>query len=114
MPQLDRKEKVWAVVKLIPEGHVASYGQVADLAGWPGRARMVSKCLSAYSGPSLLPWHRVLRSSGEIAFPVGSEMAKEQTQLLLADGVMVANNRVKMKVYQWQPDLSFLLHHLEF
>ena len=114
---LEQYHKIWHVVQLIPEGKVASYGQVADLAGLPGRARLAGKSLGyvpkeGYRGQPV-PWYRVLRSSGQIAFPVGSDTFENQRGLLMDEGVMVKGRSVPLKVYQWQPDLMEILFSLE-
>ena len=101
-------EQIIAVVYKIPKGKVCSYGVIADLAGFPGRARHVSKALRA-SEDQQLPWYRVLRSSGQIAFASGTEQARRQQQLLLAEGVLVTNNRVNLKDYLWHPSLGELM-----
>lgn len=107
-------QQIWRVVGLVPEGKVASYGQIADLAGLPGRARLTSKALSSAPADLQLPWFRVLRSSGHIAFPKGSEHAKKQYEYLLDEGVLVKNMRVNMLEYQWSPNLGTLLFELDF
>ena len=111
-------EKIWRVIQSIPEGQVASYGQVADLAGLPGRARLAGKCLGyvpehGFEGKPV-PWHRVLRSSGQIAFPPGSEHFELQRTLLIEEGVIVNGSRVLLKQFQWQPDLAELLFYLDY
>ncbi|GGO66625.1 methylated-DNA--protein-cysteine methyltransferase [Bowmanella pacifica] len=106
--------RIWHTVKLIPVGRVASYGQIADLAGLPGRARMVGKALQAAPKHMQLPWHRVLRSNGHIAFPVGSETAEEQKGRLQSEDIVVLKYRVRLVDYQWQPDLAELLFGLAF
>ena len=107
-------EKIWQTVLAVPPGKVASYGQIADLAGLPGRARLVGKALGNTPNSMDVPWYRILRSNGQIAFPPGSEQAKHQTGLLQEEGVVVLNNRVKLKTFQWQPDLAELLFKLEY
>ena len=107
-------QRIWQTVNLIPAGKVASYGQIADLAGLPGRARLVGKALGQVPNNEKLPWFRVLRSNGQLAFPLGSEQAKLQTGLLQEDNVVVFNNRVKLKEFQWQPDLAEILWKLTF
>lgn len=114
---LEQYQKIWHVVQLIPEGKVASYGQIADLAGLPGRARLAGKCLGfvpeqGYRGQPV-PWHRVLRSSGQIAFPLGSDTFEKQRGLLMDEGVMIKGRSVSLKTYQWQPDLMEILFYLE-
>lgn len=105
---------IFKVVNLIPKGKVASYGQVADLAGLPGRARLSGKALGKVPQDMQVNWHRVLRSNGQIAFAKGSEHALLQTGKLQQENVAVFNNRVKMKEFQWQPDTYTLLHELSF
>lgn len=87
-------ERILAVVRAIPRGQVAGYGEVAHRAGLPGRARLAAKVLSENTDPKL-PWHRVLRSDGRIALPEGSKGFREQCQRLRAEGVMVVNGRVR-------------------
>lgn len=115
MPEkTDKAVRIWKTVQAIPKGKVAGYGQVADLAGLPGRARYVSRALKTAPSSAKLPWHRVLRSSGHIAFKPGSEPSLLQTKLLSQEGVSVINNRVDLKTFQWQPELSEILSTLEF
>lgn len=110
----DSITKILSVAMIIPEGRVATYGQVADLAGLPGRARLVSKALKRADEGSSIPWHRILRSDGKIAFAAGSEQAQEQRQRLLNEGVAISGYRITLKQYQWQPELHDLLHRLQF
>jgi len=85
---------ILAAVRAIPRGQVAGYGEVARRAGLPGRARLVARVLSAGDEPGL-PWHRVLRSDGRVAFPEGSTGYDEQVQRLRAEGVRVETGRVR-------------------
>ncbi len=103
--------RIWQTVQQIPAGKVASYGQIADLAGLPGRARLVGKALG-YS-PTLLPWYRVVRSNLSLAFTPGSAEAAEQSALLRSEGVLLRGNKVPAQ-YHWQPDLAELLFQLRF
>lgn len=109
---VNKPQRIWQTVQLIPMGKVATYGQIADLAGLPRRARLVGQYLKTAPSSIKLPWHRVLRSNGQLAFPSGSEQANTQTGLLQQEGVVVFNRRVKLAVFQWQPDLSEMLCHL--
>jgi methylated-DNA-protein-cysteine methyltransferase-like protein len=102
-------ERIWKTVERIPKGKVSSYGQIADFAGLPGRARLVGKSLGKVPSTRSINWHRVLRSNGQLAFEKGSKQAREQTDLLLADGVLVFNSRVNMKTFNWVPDLATML-----
>ncbi|GAB2505005.1 MGMT family protein [Pseudoxanthomonas sangjuensis] len=87
-------ERILAAVRAIPRGQVAGYGEVARRAGLPGRARLAARVLSENADPDL-PWHRVLRSDGRIAFPEGSRGYREQAQRLRAEGVRVVKGRVQ-------------------
>ena len=107
-------QKIWQTVQAIPPGRVASYGQIADLAGLPGRSRLVGKSLAYVASDMDLPWHRVLRSNGQIAFPAGSEQAEIQKGLLQEEGIVVFNNKVKMALFGWQPDLAEMLWKLKY
>jgi methylated-DNA-protein-cysteine methyltransferase-like protein len=91
----DAIARILAEVRSIPRGQVAGYGEVARRAGLPGRARLAARVLSENTDPGL-PWHRVLRSDGRIAFPEGSEGFREQTRRLRAEGVRVEKGRVRM------------------
>ncbi|MCV2885907.1 MGMT family protein [Aestuariibacter sp. AA17] len=107
------KHRIHETVNCVPLGYVVSYGQLADLAGLPGRARMVGKLLSSDESTPL-PWHRVLRADGKIAFPPASHFAQLQRDKLQEEGVAVINFGVNMRMFQWQPDLAELLHRLKF
>ena len=80
--------------RAIPKGQVAGYGEVARRAGLPGRARLVARLLGQ-NEDRRLPWHRVLRSDGRIAFPEGSAGWREQSARLRSEGVIVENGRVR-------------------
>lgn len=111
-------QQIWQTVQLIPQGQIACYGQIADLAGLPGRARLVGKALAkvpkdGWRGQSV-PWFRVINSQGKISFPVGSEYFDKQKQHLQDEQIVVLNSKVKLKEFQWQPDLSEILFLLAF
>ncbi|MFC6441643.1 MGMT family protein [Bowmanella sp. JS7-9] len=107
-------QRIWQTVQAIPYGKIASYGQIADLAGLPGRARLVGKALGFVPEQMVVPWYRVLRSNGQIAFPSGSAHSTLQTGLLQEEGVVVLNNRVKLRDFQWQPSLDEMLFTLQY
>ena len=87
-------KRIHAAIRAVPAGSVAGYGVIAHRAGLPGRARLVARVLANNVDPSL-PWHRVLRSDGRIAFPSGSDGYAEQVQRLRAEGVSVEAGRVR-------------------
>lgn len=96
MPASAAASAILAAVRAIPAGCVLGYGQVAARAGLPGRARLVAKVLADSDAPGL-PWHRVLRSDGRIAFPPRSAGFREQAARLRAEGVEVRQGRVRMR-----------------
>ena len=108
-PAAHRFEKIWATVRDIPEGAVASYGQVAELAGLPRGARQVGHALRHLPGDRDVPWHRVLTASGRLAFEPGSTAFRRQAKRLAGEGVPVQAGKVDMKKYRWRPDLDELL-----
>jgi methylated-DNA-protein-cysteine methyltransferase-like protein len=93
-------------IRAIPRGSVASYGEVAARAGLPGRARLVGRVLGEVSG---LPWFRVLRSDGRIAFPPGSRGFREQVRQLAGEGVLVVRGRVDIARFGWDRNLDAAL-----
>ena len=97
-----KDQKIWQVVLAIPPGKVASYGQVADMAGLGRQARYIGRALGKLPQGHSVPWYRVIRSNGQIAFPEGSDIYCEQVSLLKAEGVDVVNGRVSMRRFRWQ------------
>ena len=95
-------QSVLEVVESIPMGKVASYGQVAAMAGLPRGARYVGSCMRNLPSDRNVPWHRVLRSNGEIAPRPSAERQKAK---LRAEGVTVRGNRVSMTRFQWTPSM---------
>lgn len=95
MPDLSAADAILAAIRAVPRGQVVGYGGIARRAGLPGRARLVAKILGGNQDPRL-PWHRVLRSDGRIAFPPDSPGFAEQSRRLRAEGVDVRNGRVRM------------------
>ena len=87
--------RILAAIRAVPRGTVAGYGQIARRAGLPGRARLVARLLAGNEDDTL-PWHRILRSDGRIAFPPGSRGFREQVRRLRAEGVVLENGRVRM------------------
>lgn len=104
-----RNARIWATIRDIPEGHVASYGQIAEIAGIPRGARQVGYALSHLPKGHSVPWYRVLQASGRIAFEAGTRAFNEQKRRLNHENVVVRNGRVDMKQYRWEPDLDELL-----
>lgn len=96
---------IYAVVGRIPSGSVATYGQVAVLAGLPGRARLVGYALSALAGRAAIPWHRVVNAQGRVSLRSGgSDVDMEQRLRLEHEGVSFdASGRIPLERYLWRP-----------
>lgn len=95
-------ERILAVIKAIPKGKVASYGQIAALAGSPRGARQVARILHSLSGKEKLPWHRVIGASGMISLP--AESGAEQARRLGREGVAVdARGKTDLARCRWDP-----------
>lgn len=109
MDRLARMRRIWDTVCEIPQGRVASYGQVAEIAGIPRGARQVGYALRHLPQGHAVPWHRVITASGRIAFDRGSRPYTEQRDRLMREDVTVISGRVNMREYRWQPDLDELL-----
>ena len=97
-------QMIIAVVVLIPYGHVASYGQVAKLAGLPRHARLVGRVLAQLETDQDVPWHRVINSQGKMSLNKLDEHGMNiQEAMLLAEGVAVIQAKVDLKKFGWQP-----------
>jgi methylated-DNA-protein-cysteine methyltransferase related protein len=105
----DRAARITAVVRDIPPGRVASYGQVAEIAGIPRGARQVGYTLRQLPDGHDVPWYRVVQSAGTLAFVAGTPQFDLQRKRLALEGVEVVAGRIDMRRYRWQPDLDELL-----
>ena len=93
----DINHRIWQVVALIPAGKVATYGDVANLAGLPGAARRVGAALRILPPDTKIPWHRVINAQGRMSLPEGSSAQYTQRERLEAEGVVFsAGNRVDL------------------
>jgi methylated-DNA-protein-cysteine methyltransferase-like protein len=91
-------------IRSIPAGKVASYGQIAALAGNYRGARQVARVLHSSSEKEHLPWHRVVSGKGEISLPRGAGF-QNQKKLLVAEGVEVSGRgRIDFAIYLWEPE----------
>ena len=97
-------QMILAVVSQIPKGKVASYGQIAKLAGLPKHARLVGRVLGQIEDRAAIPWHRVINSQGKMSTTQLTEHGDHLQQiLLLSEGVVVLNGRVNLKQFAWLP-----------
>ena len=95
-------DMIYDVIRQIPYGKVASYGQVAALAGNRRWSRVVGYALHAVPADSNLPCHRVVTKEGNVSAAFGSGVENRQTELLKAEGVEFVDGHVDMKKYQWR------------
>ena len=109
-PDADPAARIEATIASIPRGCVASYGQVAAMAGLAGRARLVARVLRITEAD--LPWHRVLRSDGSIGIPVASPGHAEQKRRLQDEGVVVTGSRVNLRAAGWDPIADLIARDL--
>jgi methylated-DNA-protein-cysteine methyltransferase-like protein len=94
-------ERIKSVIKRIPRGKVATYGQVAVMAGNQHAARQVVRILHSSSKKDRLPWHRVINSKGKISLEPGSGY-EEQKSLLLKEGVRFdKDDKIDLKRFLW-------------
>ena len=96
-------ERIYEIVRMIPYGKVATYGQIAALAGNPRLSRVVGYALHVNPDPESIPCYRVVNRLGEVskAFAFGGE--NRQIALLQAEGVSVTDGRVDMQKHLWRP-----------
>lgn len=92
-------ERIYEAVKKIPKGFVATYGQVAELAGNPKMARAVGNALHKNPDPDNIPCYRVVNSKGELAGAFAFGGAEVQANLLRADGIEVRDGKVDLNRY---------------
>lgn len=98
-----RYQRIWTVVRRIPRGRVATYGQVASLAGMPRAARLVGYALRAVPGDAL-PWHRVVNAEGRLSVARRDPAAGVTQHLrLTVEGVTFARGRVNLMRHRWTP-----------
>ncbi|MEO8088835.1 MAG: methylated-DNA--[protein]-cysteine S-methyltransferase [Gemmatimonadales bacterium] len=97
-------QRIYRVVRRIPKGRVATYGQVASLAGLAGHARQVGYALHALPRGTIVPWHRVVNAAGRISTRAtpGGELV--QRILLEREGIPLdARGTVHLDQHRWHP-----------
>jgi methylated-DNA-protein-cysteine methyltransferase-like protein len=96
--------EIYEVVARIPRRRVATYGQIAELAGIPGQPRRIGYALSALTGNAGIPWHRVINAKGMISSRSGSGPDKLQRRLLQKEGIVFdSSGRIDLSRFQWRP-----------
>jgi methylated-DNA-protein-cysteine methyltransferase-like protein len=104
MATITLHQEIYQIVALIPYGRVATYGQIARLAGLPKHARLVGYALNGLDTESDLPWHRVVNSQGKLSLQKMNEQAENIQKIKLEqEGIVFQNDKIRLKDYQWQP-----------
>jgi methylated-DNA-protein-cysteine methyltransferase related protein len=102
-PQPSTYDRIWAVVRRIPRGRVATYGQIATLAGLERQPRLAGYAMHALPHGSDVPWHRVVAAGGRIAVSELDGHAALQRALLESEGVVFRGLRVDLDRSAWSP-----------
>lgn len=104
LPECDETvAAVYAAIRRIPKGWVATYGQIAAMAGLPRRARLVGRVLQRLDPATDIPWHRIVNAKGEISYsPYRNGSDTLQRHLLEAEGVeFKGRNRFELERFRW-------------
>lgn len=99
----DSYTRIYSVIRRIPRGRVATYGQIARMAGLPGSARQVGYALHALTAATAVPWQRVINASGGISLsPMTGGIS--QRLLLQKEGVRFdARGKISLEKFGWRP-----------
>lgn len=101
---VDVYQRIYRVIARIPRGRVATYGQIAALAGIPGKPRQVGYALRIMPEDDRTPWHRVVNAKGQISHRSPSGMVDVQRQLLEREGIRFdERDRISLARLQWSP-----------
>ncbi|MCG8468387.1 MAG: MGMT family protein [Gemmatimonadetes bacterium] len=96
-------DRIYEVIEQIPEGNVATYGQIARLAGLGGHARLVGYALHACDRP--VPWHRVINARGEVSDRADAYAEQLQHRLLAKEGVRFdERGRIALEQFRWEDE----------
>lgn len=110
MTQDERNQLFYSIIRKVPRGRVATYGQIAKLAGLPKHSRHVGVALRNLPEGSRVPWHRIVNGKGEIATRLANfarDCESEQYGRLLDEGIeFEANGRISLRRFQWKPRTS--------
>ena len=97
------REQIYLLAKQIPRGKVATYGQLAKLAGSPKAARAVGMCMRTNPNAPIVPCHRVVSSTGKLTGYSAGEGIVTKKKMLIEEGVYFNNKVVDLSRSQWQP-----------
>lgn len=97
----DATTRICRVLAEIPRGYVITYGDLAEMAGYPRAARLAGQTLRKLPRGTKLPWHRVINAQGRISLP--EPASQRQIERLQKEGITLLNGRVDLKKYRWSP-----------
>lgn len=101
---LSTHERIYAAVRRIPRGRVATYGQIAEVAGLPRQPRLVGYALHALSSSTAVPWHRVVNARGMVSIRSDGAASLSQMLLLEREGISFdARGRLSLERFGWSP-----------
>lgn len=102
-PDSDHVHRILTIIRQIPSGKVASYGQIARLAGIPRNAREVGSVLRKLPAEAKVPWFRVVNSRGEISARISPDGPNRQHQLLVREGIKFdSRGRISLDEFGWK------------
>ena len=108
-PPLPFRQRILELIARIPAGQVATYGQIAMLAGYPRRARHVGFTLASLGPEQAVPWHRVINAQGRVSARGGRSARRRegveqlQERLLKAEGLPFKRGRIDLERFRWEP-----------
>jgi len=104
MTEMTFKEKIYQVTNQIPWGKVATYGQIAALAGYPRAARAVGMCMRTNPNAPATPCHRVVSSTGHLVGYSAGDGISTKKSMLRHEGVEFKGSKIDLRIFQWQPN----------
>jgi methylated-DNA-protein-cysteine methyltransferase-like protein len=97
----DNYKLIWDIVREIPKGKIATYGEIARVSGLLNQARLIGYALHNLPPRSKIPWHRVINSQGKISFPKNTGTHRQQKKLLEKEGIVFTKDKVDFGKYGW-------------
>ncbi len=96
-------DRVVAAIRAVPRGKIATYGQIAAIAGSPRAARQVVRVLHSSSRKHKLPWHRIVNSQGKISLKPGQGYEEQKARLETEGIQFIDDDRIDLAKFQWIP-----------
>lgn len=95
------RQKVYEITRKIPKGKVATYGQIAKIAGKPAAARAVGMCMKFNHDAPTIPCHRIVAASGDLRGYSASGGIKKKRKMLMEEGVIFIGKKVNLSISRW-------------